>query len=125
MSTLSSSPCAPQPLFFFFLMIRRPPRSTLFPYTTLFRSAPAVVHLAPDLTREVVEGRVGPVGVVLGAVLAVPGAEVVGRVHERRDDRADPEVEVAGRRFLEPLGDLHGPEIGLDVERLLEHRLDG
>src|SRR2546430_6648383 len=28
-------PCS---LFFFFLMIRRPPRSTLFPYTTLFRS---------------------------------------------------------------------------------------
>src|SRR5882757_10696073 len=26
--------------FFFFLMIRRPPRSTLFPYTTLFRSHP-------------------------------------------------------------------------------------
>src|SRR5258708_12994131 len=28
--------------FFFFLMIRRPPRSTLFPYTTLFRSEDAV-----------------------------------------------------------------------------------
>src|SRR5258705_2089094 len=28
-------------VFFFFLMIRRPPRSTLFPYTTLFRSTPA------------------------------------------------------------------------------------
>src|SRR5438309_10642549 len=27
-------------LFFFFLMIRPPPRSTLFPYTTLFRSIP-------------------------------------------------------------------------------------
>src|SRR6202044_4119014 len=27
--------------FFFFLMIRRPPRSTLFPYTTLFRSEAA------------------------------------------------------------------------------------
>src|SRR5256885_15177672 len=27
-------------LYFFFLMIRRPPRSTLFPYTTLFRSLP-------------------------------------------------------------------------------------
>src|SRR3712207_6901738 len=27
-------------LIFFFLMIRRPPRSTLFPYTTLFRSLP-------------------------------------------------------------------------------------
>src|ERR1035438_10836254 len=29
---------APCGFFFFFLMIRRPPRSTLFPYTTLFRS---------------------------------------------------------------------------------------
>src|SRR2546430_9029723 len=32
-------------LFFFFLMIRRPPRSTLFPYTTLFRSNWLVVSL--------------------------------------------------------------------------------
>src|SRR3712207_9426151 len=32
------------PFFFFFLMIRRPPRSTLFPYTTLFRSHFAVPH---------------------------------------------------------------------------------
>src|SRR5215813_10942618 len=31
--------CPYLPHFFFFLMIRRPPRSTLFPYTTLFRSA--------------------------------------------------------------------------------------
>src|SRR2546430_9168522 len=31
---------------FFFLMIRRPPRSTLFPYTTLFRSAAVLVILA-------------------------------------------------------------------------------
>src|SRR2546429_8018460 len=30
--------------FFFFLMIRRPPRSTLFPYTTLFRSRPQRVR---------------------------------------------------------------------------------
>src|SRR6202163_5104236 len=29
---------------FFFLMIRRPPRSTLFPYTTLFRSTPSGLH---------------------------------------------------------------------------------
>src|SRR2546429_9164291 len=29
-------------------MIRRPPRSTLFPYTTLFRSAEAIVHLLED-----------------------------------------------------------------------------
>src|SRR3712207_7147057 len=31
-------------IFCFFLMIRRPPRSTLFPYTTLFRSLPVVVE---------------------------------------------------------------------------------
>src|ERR1039457_390173 len=31
--------------WFFFLMIRRPPRSTLFPYTTLFRSEHAAAHL--------------------------------------------------------------------------------
>src|ERR1043166_10063616 len=36
-------------LFFFFLMIRRPPRSTLFPYTTLFRS------VAPELELELGE----------------------------------------------------------------------
>src|SRR5258708_38367306 len=35
-------------LIFFFLMIRRPPRSTLFPYTTLFRSASAVLDLTED-----------------------------------------------------------------------------
>src|SRR5256885_12820511 len=34
----SSQHTACLPYFFFFLMIRRPPRSTLFPYTTLFRS---------------------------------------------------------------------------------------
>src|SRR5690348_18085997 len=39
---------APDPHFFFFLMIRRPPRSTLFPYTTLFRSAR---RRAPSRTR--------------------------------------------------------------------------
>src|SRR2546430_12514842 len=46
---------------FFFLMIRRPPRSTLFPYTTLFRSHPrrppldggecVQAHSAPDRNR--------------------------------------------------------------------------
>src|SRR5256885_9463883 len=36
-------------LFFFFLMIRRPPRSTLFPYTTLFRSLEAPGRLGADI----------------------------------------------------------------------------
>src|SRR3712207_8849967 len=35
-------------MMFFFLMIRRPPRSTLFPYTTLFRSED---HVRPDRRR--------------------------------------------------------------------------
>ena len=34
-------------LYFFFLMIRRPPRSTLFPYTTLFRSTRIKSDLTP------------------------------------------------------------------------------
>src|SRR5205809_1954716 len=41
-SWLALPPCDPQipkALSFFFLIIRRPPRSTLFPYTTLFRSS--------------------------------------------------------------------------------------
>src|SRR3712207_8444056 len=38
--------------FFFFLMIRRPPRSTLFPYTTLFRSA---LGRAEEHQRQVLE----------------------------------------------------------------------
>src|SRR2546430_15151105 len=36
--SLHTSLLSYSPFFFFFLMIRRPPRSTLFPYTTLFRS---------------------------------------------------------------------------------------
>src|SRR2546422_11740343 len=42
--------------FFFFLMIRRPPRSTLFPYTTLFRSVALMTEaLAPRRRDRVLE----------------------------------------------------------------------
>src|SRR2546427_4538502 len=41
---------------FFFLMIRRPPRSTLFPYTTLFRSRGVeVIVVEPDVGRDDVD----------------------------------------------------------------------
>src|SRR5438034_3411958 len=46
--------CLPTFIFFlsfFFLMIRRPPRSTLFPYTTLFRSQHAQALPAPPSAR--------------------------------------------------------------------------
>src|SRR3712207_7003886 len=44
-------------MLFFFLMIRRPPRSTLFPYTTLFRSSVAdkTGELSPVELRQLVE----------------------------------------------------------------------
>src|SRR6266567_5796710 len=38
-------------VFFFFLMIRRPPRSTLFPYTTLFRSRRCPGRRTPPRSR--------------------------------------------------------------------------
>src|SRR5215813_2542461 len=46
--------------FFFFLMIRRPPRSTLFPYTTLFRS-PAGPSARPPAPRSRQPRRTPPV----------------------------------------------------------------
>src|SRR6266850_4338210 len=47
--------------FFFFLMIRRPPRSTLFPYTTLFRSPARAGHHLP------VRGEAVPAAAARGA----------------------------------------------------------
>src|SRR6266849_7566704 len=47
-------------IFFFFLMIRRPPRSTLFPYTTLFRSRDG--RDVSDLAGEVGSHRVHVIG---------------------------------------------------------------
>src|SRR3712207_7892908 len=50
-------------MLFFFLMIRRPPRSTLFPYTTLFRSQPMPPLVARQGGEDAPPGRlVGDVG---------------------------------------------------------------
>src|SRR5687767_15871928 len=38
-------------LLFFFFRIRRPPRSTLFPYTTLFRSSGRYAHVSESVDR--------------------------------------------------------------------------
>src|SRR5437773_12230305 len=45
------------PFFFFLLMIRRPPRSPLFPYTTLFRSGEATPFTARPWCETVDQGR--------------------------------------------------------------------
>src|SRR3712207_8141069 len=62
---------------FFFLMIRRPPRSTLFPYTTLFRSEPARPPRARALHHPLAQ---------LAALAALAGLalEHARRQHDRR-----------------------------------------
>src|SRR3712207_5070222 len=68
---------------FFFLMIRRPPRSTLFPYTTLFRSIDE--RLMQELVN--IRDRIGPTEILLVAD-AMTGQEAVGvaeTFHERLD----------------------------------------
>src|SRR5688572_32423596 len=54
--TFPSNCTFPRLCSFFFLMIRRPPRSTLFPYTTLFRSPHDAPHRRPDGAASVVQG---------------------------------------------------------------------
>src|SRR3712207_9378797 len=69
-------------LVFFFLMIRRPPRSTLFPYTTLFRSLGEAVdlhELPPELGLDALDrarGRRGAGDDDAGAV--TPGDRAIG-----------------------------------------------
>src|SRR5215211_655055 len=97
-------------VFFFFLMIRRPPRSTLFPYTTLFRSHhPAATGLAvadrelllrlPEVELQELGGTVG--GALVGALRAEDRAQLAQVVVEDRlaavvaglgDQLADPGV---------------------------------
>src|SRR2546422_4680438 len=75
--------------FFFFLMIRRPPRSTLFPYTTLFRSAQGIFGAgAVDRGREHIRHRLQEVRVVERELAAPAGvrseehtSELQSRLH--------------------------------------------
>src|SRR3712207_9298347 len=66
-------------------MIRRPPRSTLFPYPTLFRSPGRLVGLPVPLRREADPGPVGAAALV-GAAEA--GRRVPGGRNEVRDGQA-------------------------------------
>src|SRR5258705_12182505 len=62
-------------VFFFFLMIRRPPRSTLFPYTTLFRSCRARLVAEIDQGHRAVHRRM----VRRGEAVAASEAPWVGK----------------------------------------------
>src|SRR2546430_4134088 len=57
-------------LIFFFLMIRRPPRSTLFPYTTLFRSSLQTSRLSVALSGQSLVGTVPAITLAGGAAWA-------------------------------------------------------
>src|SRR5260221_10009167 len=75
----------PHRFFFFFLMIRRPPRSTLFPYTTLFRSAWALAFLLPFAA---VFGAGAALVNLVHALLAeyLPAAHAPGRSEEHTSE---------------------------------------
>src|SRR3712207_9108189 len=76
----------------FFLMIRRPPRSTLFPYTTLSRSLPVV-------TDDHGAAHSGPQGQVVDGVLG--GAEVSLRLLQRDPLRSEEHTsELQSRQYL-------------------------
>src|SRR2546422_6977778 len=84
--------------FFFFLMIRRPPRSTLFPYTTLFRSR--ATRLARAAGR-----RGGSAGLCPGRVAAVrtPGRD--GIRSEEHTSELQSRLHIVCRLLLEKKND--------------------
>src|SRR5256884_1526602 len=79
-------------------MIRRPPRSTLFPYTTLFRSHPLLV-VGDDITTD----HISPASAI------PPDSLVADFLVERGDDRGDLNVFASRRRSEEhSLNSSHG-----------------
>src|SRR3712207_8139220 len=81
--------------FFFFLMIRRPPRSTLFPYTTLFRSRTPEPVPSPSV---IVIGA-GAGGLAAAVDLARRGARVT--LLERGEARSEEHTsELQSRQYL-------------------------
>src|SRR2546422_3306820 len=91
-------------LFFFFLMIRRPPRSTLFPYTTLFRSQAGTGEIARAAHR-VLDARRARVAV--GALERLPRAArsaASGLVPPRRSERHPPSRGILAPAALLRLG---------------------
>src|SRR3712207_8944519 len=70
-------------LLFFFLMIRRPPRSTLFPYTTLFRSLSHALVPARDPHRRLARPELGPMAGGLARLALAPGGAHLDRKSTR------------------------------------------
>src|SRR3712207_8654007 len=85
-------------LFFFFLMIRRPPRSTLFPYTTLSRSGfrPAARGRVLDALRDRGRDRRARGRVVRGRA----ASRLRGRRDRGRDRSEEHTSELQSRQYL-------------------------
>src|SRR5258707_5790510 len=85
-------------------MIRRPPRSTLFPYTTLFRSAHIVelnVHVPVSAPRDVSVGEVHPAGISWTAARARIYCHCVAISLVRLGDRSEEHTsELQSRQYL-------------------------
>src|SRR6266498_4469044 len=99
-------------LFVFFLMIRRPPRSTLFPYTTLFRSGRLRLGLQARPRR--LPGAGALASLTDGGRVGVEGGHPPSP-HAGRADGPAIRVERGGRRQVER--DPAGPQRGGDRDR--------
>src|SRR3989440_10297283 len=109
--------------FFFFLMIRRPPRSTLFPYTTLFRSS-VVAERAEDVFRQTRGPAEREAGVVLferqafeTAAVVVPGVRVQTFVSEKVEEATAKVVRAGARSKVDATAGgatVLGGELGFD-----------
>src|SRR5689334_24681185 len=86
-------------LFFFFLMIRRPPRSTLFPYTTLFRSRAGRALRLPEPAHRVLAPGAGRAGLVLA--LGRPLAEHLLQRSEEHTSELQSQFHLVCRLLLE------------------------
>src|SRR3712207_8126260 len=97
-------------------MMRRPPRSTLFPYTTLFRSVDAHHQAVAETTR----------GAQRGHVPGVQQVEAASRGHDgpaRRPDPGEERIDARGGRSEEHTSELQSRQY-LACRLLLEKKND-
>src|SRR3712207_9122510 len=79
---------------FFFLMIRRPPRSTLFPYTTLFRSLALGYWAGPNSAAAIANLIYLPIAYASGLLMPVPS---LPRFVQRSEEHTS---ELQSRQYL-------------------------
>src|SRR5260221_3492420 len=101
--------------FFFFLMIRRPPRSTLFPYTTLFRSG-TCTWPKPDAARDPVYGWADRKSTRLNSSHTVISYAVFC-LKKKKTTKRNREQHQRPAPTVSPLGQLLGATAHTDVRR--------